>query len=213
MYIVLYYLLYLCTRLTTATSVCTSDEFIHTDTSVTHIDATWLKSACTVYSANIINVSHNAISSMANDTFESMWNIRTLDLSWNKISVIPTDIFRGMRSCESLDLSHNNIIALPLDIFFNKDNLISVDLSFNNIESIPLAVFNQSLGKLKSVDLTYNQLMAVEPWAYFNKGSNIQKIDVRFNNISTFTNLANWTYNGRSIYEEVSLCSILYKLV
>jgi len=152
--------------------------------------------------ASTVNLSLNFITSLYNDSLDLMWNIRILDLSVNEIEEIPDDMFIPKRWLEHLNISHNLLETLPLDFFNNKQNLVTVDLSHNRISYIPLAVFRFKMVSIQVVDLQYNQLTAFEPWAYF--GQAIRLLDLRYNNISTFTNDYNWTIEYRLVYDAVS---------
>lgn len=176
-------------------------------TSKTHIDST-VYASCT--GASYFNLSNNKIASIENTSFETLWNIQILDLDNNNISTIESDALVIMRNLQYLYVAHNDLLELPIGFFKNKNNLIHVDLSYNQIRRIPLAVFNYTMKHIQAVILRHNMLAAFEPWAYFQQP--IPLVDLRWNNISTFTNDYNWTYTTRSIYDKVSIISARHSL-
>ena len=175
-----------------------------TNTSNTDIDLSTFKN-CT--GATYVNVSHNLISSLKNDTFYLLWNIEILDLSYNNLTVIQPGTFRNLRQLVYLYITNNKLATLPLDFFVNKLRLIKVDLSYNNISDLPLPVFKHNLPSIRDVILHHNNLTAFEPWAiaYENEYQVIRYFDLRFNRISEFTNTYNWTYFSRTVYAGVSV--------
>ncbi|XP_060562227.1 toll-like receptor 2 [Ruditapes philippinarum] len=184
-----------------------STHFKMTGTSNTIINNNWFFN-CT--GAKFLDMSNNQFIKVGNESFDTLWRIQELNLGYNNISVIEPEALAIMRSLEHLYIDHNELVELPLDFFINKNNLISVDLSYNNITHIPLAVFNYSMIKLDRVLLHHNQITACEPWAYVKQA--IRLVDVRYNQVSTFTNDANWTYTSRTVYDEAST-DLRYNLI
>lgn len=190
-------------------SVCVNtSHYIMTNTTNTFIDPNSFVNTLETsgsygcLGAKFVNVSHNKISMLNNETFDKMWNIEVLDCSYNNIANLTADVFKYLRTITHLYISNNQLTTLPLEFFYNKDNLIVVDLSYNYISHIPLIVFNYSLNNIKEVLLHHNLLTTFEPWAVFRQG--ISNLDLRFNNISSFSNHYNYTYSGRSIYDTAS---------
>ena len=182
-----------------AQCVCLNiSHFSMTGTFNTIIENNWF-SNCT--GAKIFSMSNNKFNKIGNDSFYILWNVEELDLSYNDISVIEKEGLAIMRSLRYLYLQYNKLTELPLDFFLNKNSLISVDLSYNNITHIPLAVFNYSLPMIDSVILQHNQITAFEPWAYFRQS--IRMIDLRYNDVSTFTNEYNLNTASRRFYKPV----------
>ncbi|KAL4239484.1 hypothetical protein ACF0H5_000299 [Mactra antiquata] len=173
-----------------------SSHFEMTFTSYTEIDKTWF-SGC--HQGRNFNLSNNKISIVRNDSFDVLWNVKEIDLSNNNISVIESNAFGGMRGLEILYLSNNSITALPVGLFYNKLWLKKIDLSYNLITKIPREVLDFNMPRLEHVILQHNLLTSYEPWSVFR--NNISMFDVRFNNISTFTNEYNWTYDSRQVYD------------
>jgi Leucine-rich repeat (LRR) protein len=185
-----------------------STHFKMTGTSNTIINNNWFFN-CT--GAKFLDMSNNNFIKVGNESFDTLWRIQELNLGYNNISVIEPEALAIMRSLEHLYIDHNELVELPLDFFMNKNNLISVDLSYNNITHIPLAVFNYSMIKLDRVLLHHNQITACEPWAYVKQA--IRLVDVRYNQVSTFTNDANWTYTSRTVYDEVNFTHFIIRIV
>lgn len=183
-------------------ALCSIDKtaYVKTGENLTYIDPLDFRDC---YGASTVNVSFNKISSLSNDTFSLLWNIQVLDLSNNEILELPSHVFVSLRSVRYLNLSHNLLETLPLEFFNNKQNLISVDISHNSIIDIPLPVFRFQMASIQLVDLSYNRLAAFEPWAYY--GQAIRLLDLRYNNISTYTNHYNWTIDHRLVYDSVGI--------
>lgn len=194
-------------RWTFIESFCTTDNrgYILTYTNTSIVDPYDFRDC---FGASTVNLSHNQIVTLTNVSFDFMWNVRTLDLAYNLIEELPSQVFVPLRNVQYLNISHNFLETLPLEFFSNKLYLKVVDLSYNRITHIPLHVFDQDLSSIQEVNLQHNFLTAFEPWAF--AGHPIELLDLKFNNISTFTNDYNWKYKSRRIYNAV--CTILFFL-
>lgn len=160
-----------------------------------------------------VNISHNNVSGLTNLSFDGLWNVEMLDLSFNNIESIPPGMIAKIRNMKQINLTHNNLVTLPHDFFYNKLDIETVDLSWNKITHIPLNVtWDYRIAKIRLIDLSYNLLTAFEPWIY----TNLDEMDPSYtrlprvlnlthNNISTFTNDYNWTYDTISAYHEVRI--------
>lgn len=70
----------------------------------------------------VINMSHNAIETIENGSFENCANITLLELSHNKISVIPRETFDQTSYAYELQLSYNfltNLSHVNVSIKYN----------------------------------------------------------------------------------------------
>lgn len=92
-----------------------------------------------VLQAKKLDVSHNNISSLSEDVFDTISSsIEELDLSHNNISTFPQHQFSDFTSLQQLNLAHNNLGAAfcagQLEGFFQSlSHLQILDLSYNNI--------------------------------------------------------------------------------
>lgn len=195
-------LICLCGLSQTEAGCSNSSRFEMTFTLNISIDKAWFNNCI---SGTHFNISNNKITILENETFNVLWNVEIMDLSNNRIAGIGQDTFAIMRKLLHLDLSNNHIIDIPRGFFKNKFNLKTVDLSYNKITHIPRMVLEYELKSIELIDLQHNLITAFEPWAVFR--TPIKMFDVRFNNISTFSNVYNFTYDSRSVYDRVCIFS------
>lgn len=187
-------------------ATCLNDlDFEMTFTSYTSIDKLWFANCA---SGHYFNISNNAISGLENDDFNILWNVQVLDLSNNHISAIENETFAIMRNLKYLYMANNNIAEIPHSFFLNKVRLVTVDLSYNEITHIPRMVLEYDLPSIEQIILHHNRISSFEPWAVFRNP--IKLFDVRFNNITTFSNDYNWMYDYRSVYNRVNIYFTLF---
>uniref|UniRef100_UPI003AAB514D leucine-rich repeat-containing G-protein coupled receptor 5-like n=1 Tax=Centroberyx gerrardi TaxID=166262 RepID=UPI003AAB514D len=61
-----------------------------------------------------IDLHHNEIEELEENTFHGLLSLRSLDLSWNRLSSVEPDSFSGLPALAKLDLSSNQLSSLPL---------------------------------------------------------------------------------------------------
>lgn len=112
-------------------------------------------------------------------TFKRMINLCGLYL-WNqKISSLPDDVFWDLTELKDLDLSYNQIETLPTYIFLNNLHLQHVNFDNNKLIFLLKDVFANNL-KMESVWFRNNKLKKIE--IDFTRLPNIKVIEVSGNN-------------------------------
>ncbi|MEQ2242158.1 hypothetical protein ILYODFUR_032946, partial [Ilyodon furcidens] len=61
-----------------------------------------------------IDLHHNEIEELRENTFTGLMTLRSLDLSWNRVSSVKPNSFFGLTALSKLDLSSNQLSSLPL---------------------------------------------------------------------------------------------------
>lgn len=87
--------------------------------------------------ATVIRLDNNLITSLDEDTFGKITNVKHLSISHNDIRALPEKLFVTLRGLEVLDLGSNMIYSLPETIFAANRNLKHIRLSHNRIVMIP----------------------------------------------------------------------------
>lgn len=176
-------------------------------TNMTHLNETSLN---TTLPSDVckLNVSGNYITEITNEPFSkgpysyslsNFYSLETLDLSNNLIQSIGEDTFESLRFLKFLDISGNRLTRLKRKWFSNFGCLEVLNASRNNIIHIENGVFTSTLSSLLDVNLAWNKLKSFEPWAYL-PGS-VKTFDLRYNEISKFTNDVKWVYNLKENYD------------
>ncbi|KAH9525095.1 hypothetical protein Btru_000319, partial [Bulinus truncatus] len=151
-----------------------------------------------------LNLSHNLISSLTSEAFNSQYNLMTLDLSYNSIPEIPfrfsqnlseliylrlnnnnirylqTDALTQLKKLEIFDISFNGLLELTPKTFTALDEILMVDLSNNYLKVLPREFFSKSK-KMIYLNVSYNSLQEL-PFLNYNEA--LEKIDAGYNNIS-----------------------------
>ncbi|XP_029902357.1 leucine-rich repeat-containing G-protein coupled receptor 5-like, partial [Myripristis murdjan] len=97
-----------------------------------------------------IDLHHNEIEELAENTFHGLMSLRSLDLSWNRLSSVQTNCFSALPALVKLDLSSNQLAALPL---INLQSLTHLRLAGNTelMELIP----REHLPRVRVMELPY----------------------------------------------------------
>lgn len=116
-----------------------------------------------------LDLSSNAITEMAPDSFRNSRNIQVLKLSNNFIENLPYDIFRYLSNIRIVDISHNNLRSLP-DNLFTGDDLEKLDVSHNQLTKIPVtSLANVAALSLCELGLSHNHIGAIHSNDLSNK--------------------------------------------
>lgn len=114
----------------------------------------------------ILDLSHNSLKILKNESFEEADRLKHLNLEFNNISKIESGVFKNMRSLYNLTLANNKLKSISFDIFENTQSLRYLDLSCNLIVSITLTEHHWSfilaLEHLTSLKLSSNRLMFID---------------------------------------------------
>ncbi|KAM4615580.1 leucine-rich repeat-containing G-protein coupled receptor 5-like [Polymixia lowei] len=97
-----------------------------------------------------IDLHHNNIEKLTENTFHGLLSLRCLDLSWNRLSSVAPNLFLGLPALAKLDLSANQLSSLPL---IGLQSLTHLRLAGNTelMEFIP----RDSLPRVRVVELPY----------------------------------------------------------
>ena len=108
----------------------------------------------------VLDLSHNSITSVGQRQLESQKMLTSLNLSFNGISQLESDAFTGLTHLQLMDLSHNQLTSLEDNTLSQLEDLTDLDLSFNAIERLSDQCF-ASLYRLRSLNLNSNRLQLV----------------------------------------------------
>ncbi|XP_029681255.1 leucine-rich repeat-containing G-protein coupled receptor 5 [Takifugu rubripes] len=97
-----------------------------------------------------IDLHHNKIVELEENTFQGLLSLRSLDLSWNQLSVLKPDTFSALPALTKLDLSSNQLSSLPL---MGLHSLTHLRLAGNTELMEPMA--REDLPRVRVVELPY----------------------------------------------------------
>ncbi|XP_078129664.1 leucine-rich repeat-containing G-protein coupled receptor 5-like isoform X2 [Sander vitreus] len=97
-----------------------------------------------------IDLQHNEIEELEENTFRSLMSLRSLDLSWNRLSTVKPNSFSALPALTKLDLSSNQLSSLPL---IGLQSLTHLRLAGNTqlMELIP----REDLPRVRVMELPY----------------------------------------------------------
>jgi len=104
-----------------------------------------------------LNLSHNKLMSIGDNTFVNVPSLIELDLSFNQIQTISVDTFANLNNLTRLALSSNKLVSLVAKSFASLINLVTLSLDFNEINQIQTDAFT-GLDQLKMLNLSNNFL-------------------------------------------------------
>jgi hypothetical protein len=136
-------------------------------------------------SVHTLDLSHNVIRNLRNNSFSSYLGLISVILSYNELEDIQSNAFAGLQMIRNIDLSHNNLKSIHPEIFSSNpkleflslnsnpltnpssqspilvsDSVIRLDLSSCSLTEIHPLMFSR-LPRLRSVDLSSNHLQAL----------------------------------------------------
>ncbi|XP_062913786.1 leucine-rich repeat-containing G-protein coupled receptor 5-like isoform X1 [Mobula hypostoma] len=122
----------------------------------------------------VLDLSYNWIDHLP--SLNGCEKLQKLDLHHNKLNEIQQDTFRQLTALKSLDLSWNKIALIHQEAFISLPSLIKLDLTFNFLTSLPLSGLsglthlkltgNQALLDLLPIDSLHNLRVLEMPYAY-----------------------------------------------
>lgn len=127
-----------------------------------------------------LNVSHNQISIVQNDTFAYTKNLSTIDLSYNSIVSLAKNIFNKLTRLLELRMSHNLLITLPNTCPLNYMKYL--DVSNNRIADVSCDSFC-SQQYLRRIDLSNNYISFLKDDT-FSKIQMLEWLDLSHNRIN-----------------------------
>lgn len=105
-----------------------------------------------------LDISHNALTSLIDHTFDGLTELETLDLSFNSIGNLKVETFAYASKLQHLNLKHTGISSITLGTFSHQHRLVALDLSENLLTEIDCNLFLPRLDNLRSFNLPGNQL-------------------------------------------------------
>ena len=135
---------------------------------------------------NILDLSHNKMTTIVARTFEMLEKLEVLYLNHNIFESIDKGYFFGLIYLKTLFL-HNNIInVIENHTFVHLRLLKKLNIEYNNITSISKPAFN-GLAKLEVLELRYNQIAILnsETFIYLVR---LRSLDMGYNEIKILSN-------------------------
>jgi hypothetical protein len=103
--------------------------------------------------------------------------VQTLDLSHNSLHDLHNESFHPYPNVTKLVLSSNNITRIEVETFSNLQALTKVDLSYNNLTFIHPSTFVLNIN-LQTLSLQGNPLCTLEPGTSFLIAKSLQSLDL-----------------------------------
>lgn len=100
-----------------------------------------------------LNLSHNKITNLEEETFKSLIHLTVLNLAHCGLHTLNADIFIPLQVLQSLDLSYNRIVNLDLKIFKGLQRLAQLNLNGNRLSDINVEDLTNSI---KLIEISNN---------------------------------------------------------
>ncbi|CAH1986363.1 unnamed protein product [Acanthoscelides obtectus] len=138
--------------------------------------------------ANISNLKRlhlwsNKLKVLTGLTFTGLSNLGSLELRRNQINTVHPDTFRPMVNLTNISLRLNKLTRIPRDLFSSNKKLKWIDIGLNTQLILPNKLF-YDLPELERVDLDSSNIEAI-PEDIFLHSNNIQTINLQNNNLTT----------------------------
>lgn len=134
-----------------------------------------------------LNLQHNLIIRIPNNTFKHMTNLKVLDLSFNKLQSMNDQSFSGLGNLMKLDLNNNRFDGgMPNKVFESMKCLTDLDLSHNGLTRINEKTF-VGLQNLQNLHLNNNKLqynISRFPTESFKPLGSLTRLSIQNNNFS-----------------------------
>ena len=131
-----------------------------------------------------INLSHNNILTLSNDSFFNLYALSYLYADHNRIKILQPNTFFNNHQLKVLHLQRNELSSLPVDIFQHSPNLVDINLSHNKLSQIDVKTFVASF-KLLSLNMSSNQLTDI-PNGTFSDLIILKRLDLSHNPLSSY---------------------------
>ncbi|TET06629.1 hypothetical protein E3J79_01315 [Candidatus Dependentiae bacterium] len=147
-----------------------------------------------LHNLRILWLCNNQLTSLPEKIFNNLHNLRELFLYDNQLTSLPEKIFNNLHKLQMLELYDNQLTSLPEKIFNNLHKLQMLELCNNQLTSLPEKIFN-NLHNLRELFLYDNQLTSL-PEKIFNNLPNLRKLSLYDNRLNSlpeniFNNLHN----------------------
>ncbi|XP_067120496.1 leucine-rich repeat-containing protein 15-like [Centruroides vittatus] len=104
-----------------------------------------------------INAVFCSISSIEEDTFSDLFNLKIVHLDFNRIEHLQPNLLRNNKLLKEFSCSNYKISTLPTGIFYGLSELRHLHLGENRLENLPENIF-QNLSSLQILVLSKNRL-------------------------------------------------------
>ncbi|XP_023229971.1 leucine-rich repeat-containing protein 15-like, partial [Centruroides sculpturatus] len=104
-----------------------------------------------------VNAMFCSFTSLEDDVFSDLINLKTVYLGFNRIEHIPPNLLKNIKLLTRFSCPYNKLSKLPTGIFHGLSELQTLNLHTNRLENLPEDVF-QSLSSLQRLDLSFNRL-------------------------------------------------------
>lgn len=104
-----------------------------------------------------LDLSHNSLNSLLENTFQENTKLRVLNLSHNKFKLLHKNTFSQLLNLEELLLNSNELFAFSNDLIANNQQLITLNLFENKISHLDQSLF-ANLKQLRFLNLHSNLL-------------------------------------------------------
>ncbi|KAF4524179.1 hypothetical protein B566_EDAN013925 [Ephemera danica] len=108
-------------------------------------------------SLEILDLSHNELTTLPDHFLSSLRSLRELKLGWNQLSSVGETSLAGLGSLQSLDLTGNKLSFLPPDWLADSPAITELRLADNAIAVLGPGLFS-GLTQLLLLDLSHNDL-------------------------------------------------------
>lgn len=154
---------------------------------------------------NLLDLSRNKITSVAEDSFINLVNLTELHLSYNQIRNLSVHTFVAQRNLQLLTLKGNQLQSLGDDTLANLHNLRNISLDNNKFVHFPQFLFRHN-NKLEYIWLQENKIKTLSP-VTFSFLPNLKFIDLRKNSC---INKIYWRQSFRDLNNDLRRCSRRY---
>ena len=113
--------------------------------------------------SGLLSPRYNSLQTIFPETFKAkaLRDVQYLDLSHNKIGSIYNNSFVNLNRLKKLDLSHNQFRTLPSQVFHGLSEMRRLNLNHNKLKAIDFCWFVE-LHQLKILSVTHNNISVVK---------------------------------------------------
>ncbi|XP_072171367.1 uncharacterized protein [Diadema setosum] len=145
-----------------------------------------------------LDLSHNFISQLQNNSFGHLWNLINLNLKRNAIVHIENAAFKPLLHLKVLCLSGNELTQIQPGLLNFSKNLTVVDLGYNLIPSVPLAAI-KDLSNLQKLILMKNSIKSFD-FQSVSQWKRISEINLSGNDITSIPKHAFFPLQNNSMH-------------
>ncbi|XP_071103210.1 toll-like receptor 4 [Haliotis cracherodii] len=168
-----------------------------------------------------LDLKHNNISSIENNTFLELSRLRDLDFSFNSLTRLERGALRGLVSLEGLNMANNhlhlNIESYPIGVFSELKKLQVLDIQ-NNIDDATVALntgYPDVTGLVELRVFRSDTIFTLQFGEAFQALKNLQELDFSgFNGYCRLNNISENLFRNFNTHHplklNISRCGILY---